>query len=33
VEFLDTESKAEYGDRRAWNSLQNLVLSQMEANA
>lgn len=33
VEFLDTESKTEYGNRSAWDSLQNLVLSQLEANA
>lgn len=33
VEFLDIDSKVEYGNRSAWDSLQNLVLCQLEANA
>lgn len=33
VEFLDKDSRAEYGDKRAWELLQNQVLSQLEANA
>jgi hypothetical protein len=33
VEFLETESRPDYGSRNAWDSLQNLVLSQLEANA
>ena len=33
VEFLETESQEEYGSENAWNSLQNLVLSQLESNA
>jgi hypothetical protein len=33
VEFLETESREEYGSKNAWDSLQNLVLSQLEANA
>ncbi len=33
VEFLDKESRAEYGDKHAWEMLQNQVLSQVEANA
>ena len=33
VEFLDKESRADYGDRSAWDSLHNLVLRQLEANA
>ena len=33
VEFLDLNSRAEYGDERAWVLLQNDVLSQIDANA
>ena len=33
IEFLDKESRAEYGDKQAWAMLQNQVLSQIEANA
>ncbi|MCH8136266.1 MAG: nucleotidyl transferase AbiEii/AbiGii toxin family protein [Proteobacteria bacterium] len=33
VEFLDIDSKVEYGNRSAWDLLQNLVLCQLEANA
>lgn len=33
VEFLDEHSRAEYGDKRAWELLQNQVLSELEANA
>lgn len=32
VEFLDKESRAEYGDKQAWENLQNQVLIQVEAN-
>jgi len=32
VEFLDAASRAEYGDRSAWELLQNLVLSELEPN-
>ena len=33
VEFLDDDSRAEFGDRSAWEGLQNLVLNELEANA
>lgn len=33
VEFLDSESQEEYGSKSDWDSLQNLVLSQLETNA
>ncbi|MCH8218759.1 MAG: nucleotidyl transferase AbiEii/AbiGii toxin family protein [Planctomycetes bacterium] len=33
VEFLEMESREEYGSKNAWNSLQNLVLSQLESDA
>ncbi len=33
VEFLDEESRAEYGDKQAWENLQNQVLIQVQANA
>ena len=33
VEFMDTDSRAEYGDKQAWEALQNQVLGQVEANA
>jgi len=33
VEFLDTESRDEYGNKSAWDSLQYLVLSQLDADA
>jgi hypothetical protein len=33
VEFLETESREEYGSKNAWNSLQNLVLSYLDSNA
>jgi hypothetical protein len=33
VEFLETDSREEYGGKNAWNSLQNLVLSRLEADA
>ena len=33
VEFLDKESRADYGDKHAWDMLQNQVLGQVEANA
>jgi hypothetical protein len=33
VEFLGTESREEFGSKNAWNSLQNLVLSQLESDA
>jgi hypothetical protein len=33
VEFLETESREEYGSKNAWNSLQNLVLSHLESDA
>lgn len=33
VEFLHTGSRDEYGNRSAWDTLQNLVLSQLTADA
>ena len=33
VEFLEMEGREEYGNRGAWDSLQNLVLSRLEADA
>lgn len=33
VEFLDNDSRQEYGNRGAWDSLRDLVLRQLEANA
>jgi hypothetical protein len=33
VEFLDTESRAEYGTVSAWESLQTLVLDTLGAHA
>jgi predicted nucleotidyltransferase component of viral defense system len=33
VEFLEAESREEYGNKNAWNSLQNLVLSRLESDA
>jgi predicted nucleotidyltransferase component of viral defense system len=33
VEFLEKDSRDEYGNKDAWNSLQNLVLSRLEADA
>jgi hypothetical protein len=33
VEFLETESREEYGSKSAWNSLQNMVLSRLETDA
>ena len=33
VEFLDKESRADYGDKQAWEILQDQVLNQVEANA
>ncbi|MFQ5644070.1 MAG: nucleotidyl transferase AbiEii/AbiGii toxin family protein [Thiogranum sp.] len=33
VEFLDSESRSEYGTESAWRSLQALVLSTLDANA
>jgi len=33
VEFLETDSREEYGSKDAWNLLQNLVLSRLEADA
>jgi len=33
VEFLETDSREEYGSKNAWNSLQNLVLRRLEADA
>jgi len=33
VEFLESESRQEYGSRNAWSSLQSLVLSRLEADA
>jgi hypothetical protein len=33
VEFLEMESRAEYGSKNAWNLLQNLVLSRLESDA
>jgi hypothetical protein len=33
MEFLDSDSREEYGSKSAWDSLQDLVLSQLEADA
>jgi len=33
VEFLDTESREEYGSKSAWDSLQNRVLSELKSDA
>lgn len=33
VEFLDSESRSEYGTESAWKSLQALVLDTLDANA
>lgn len=33
VEFLDKESRADYGDKQAWEILQDQVFNQVEANA
>jgi len=33
VEFLETESRTEYGSKNAWNALQNMVLNRLEADA
>lgn len=33
VEFLEMESREEYGNKGAWDSLQNLVLSRLEVDA
>jgi len=33
VEFLDANSRDEYGDKQSWESLQTFVLETLEANA
>ncbi len=33
VEFLDDDSREEFGDKSAWNALQSQVLNELEANA
>jgi hypothetical protein len=33
VEFLDANSRDEYGDKQAWEWLQTFVLESIEANA
>ena len=33
VEFLEVESREEYGSKNAWNLLQDLVLSRLECDA
>jgi hypothetical protein len=33
VEFLDGDSREEFGDKVAWSTLQNQVLSEIETNA
>ncbi|NOX52510.1 MAG: nucleotidyl transferase AbiEii/AbiGii toxin family protein [Gammaproteobacteria bacterium] len=33
VEFLELDSRKEYGSKDAWSSLQNLVLSRLETDA
>jgi len=33
VEFLDEDQRGDYGDKPAWERLQNQVLSQLDANA
>ncbi len=33
VEFLETDAQEEYGNEKAWSSLQDLVLSRLEADA
>ena len=33
VEFLDIDSRVDYGDRHAWEALQTQVFSQLEAHA
>ena len=32
VEFLDEASRAEFGDKSAWEILQNQVLNELETN-
>jgi hypothetical protein len=33
VEFLEVDGRGEYGNKGAWDSLQNLVLSRLQADA